>query len=122
MAIKIRKLVGKDVRILAGIMAKELPKLQGLAADAKAQPGDDREIEIGLQLAASVLTANIDALWEWLASLADMTAAELDSADAEAPFDIIAALLDSGALPGFFAKVQNSLAAAATLRIKSGTA
>lgn len=82
---EIRKLKGKDIRVLAKIIGPEIGHLKTVTESAN-------PTEVGLTLFENLLTKHVDELWEWLASLANMSADELDEAPVDTSFEIIRAL------------------------------
>lgn len=105
---QIRKLSAGDVRIFAGVLAKNMDVIQSL----KTRPGesaDDYQVRLGVEVVGTVLTRNLQELWSWLASMANLSTEEFDKLGPGAPFDVVESVLKDGELSSFFARVRDLL-------------
>lgn len=101
--IETRKLTGKDVRFLSRVLSKSI----GTALEKLRDSQDTVDkTQIGIRLFVAVLADNVDVIWEWLASVANMSPEELDSAPPVTPIRIIQSLEEDEGIKDFFDSVS----------------
>lgn len=81
---EIRSLRASDIRQLSGVIGQELGVLADLAGDENKDP-----TKVGMALFERILTKHVDALWSWLADVANMTPEELDEQPLTFPVEIV---------------------------------
>ena len=106
MTIKTRKLIAKDLRVLAGVLSKNMKSLTSMSVRLEGESKDDHSRRVGQSIIASVLANSLDDVWAWIADLGCMTASELDEAPLDTPLDILMSVYNEPDNQGFFAKAS----------------
>jgi len=105
---EIRAFNGKDVRVISGLIVKNIGPIMQITAQPK--PADITEEEHHKLVAAQILPlmageAN-QVIWDRLADLAGMTLQQADEADACVWLDIIDAIIARGEYKDFFGRCR----------------
>lgn len=112
---KIRKLCGRDVRLVGPVIGRALKNMGGEAQafaqdkqDTQDKQGKKDRAAIGRRLIAYLLENEIEAIWPWLADLAGMTEAELDDQPIGTAVQILQALKEDPGLQSFLSSVPGA--------------
>jgi hypothetical protein len=106
---QVRNLKAKDVRLIVGVLGKELPRLIDELKPAEGEAKEEHAQRIGREMVALLLERHIDSLWEWIADLGGMTPEELGEADAHIPVKIVEEVIAGQSAMDFFGHVQGSV-------------
>lgn len=85
---KVRKLRAGDVKTVIKIVGSELSTLREI--NAKGEDADPEEV--GMIMLNRLVDKHLDEVWEWLASMAEMSVEEFDKQPADAPVRVIEAI------------------------------
>lgn len=99
-----RKLNAGDVRKVAGILAKNADALTNLPKREEGESEDSHSSRVGQVVMLTILGRSIPDLWDFLAGVANMTPAQLDEQEPEAPLIIIESIVNGGQFKSFFAQ------------------
>lgn len=111
---KTRKLIAKDLRVLAGVLSKNMKSLTNMGVRLEGESKDDHSRRVGQAIITSVLANSLDDVWAWIADLGCMTVGQLDEAPVSAPLDILMAIYNEPDNQGFFTKASAMFTEAAS--------